>query len=162
MDNDDGYFNSHSHETNAHNTPVNACVRARAHTRTFFLRKPDLSRPHLHSFSVLLGSAWFRALVWSYNQLSRRGRTLNPGPSFCYTIYASAFWWRTRGWVKQRVEQNKSSPFASFRVITHMHVLEHRHKRKKNLIFRVMEAFGCGKKIWQCFIIIGDKPCPFL
>lgn len=157
MKNDDGYFYSQSWNKCTHtHTPINA----RARTHTLFLRKPDLSRPHLHSFSVLLSSAWFRALVWSYNQLNRRRRTLNPGPSFCYTIYASAFWWRTRGWVKQRVEQNKSSPFASFRAITRMHVLEHRHKRKKNLKFRVMEAFGCGKKIWQCFIIIGDKPCP--
>lgn len=66
------------------------------HTHTL-LEKPDLSRPHLHSFSVLLSSTWFRALVWSYNQLNRRRRTLNPAPSFCYTIYTSASCWRTRG-----------------------------------------------------------------
>lgn len=117
------------------------------HTHTL-LEKPDLSRPHLHSFSVLLSSAWFRALVWSYNQLNRRRRTLNPAPSFCYTIYTSASCWRTRGWVKHRVEQNKSSPFASFRALTHMQVLEHTHTKgkKKNPEISSNGSLRCEKR----------------
>lgn len=45
---------THSRETKAHTK------KAHIHTKTSLLQKPDLSRPHLHSFSVRLGSAWFR------------------------------------------------------------------------------------------------------
>lgn len=76
----------------------NKCTqKERTYTQKPLFCKSLTFPAHSCTLCVALASAWFRALVWSYNQLNRRRRTLNPSPSLCYAIYTPASRWRNKG-----------------------------------------------------------------